>query len=83
MTTFAAIVAVVVGLYELHRLALWAEQRGWIYYRRKRAGGDALGNAFLELQSLAQPDRKHVLDARRSRKKVEDDQGGPDRPGAE
>jgi hypothetical protein len=79
--TFAIIAAVVPGLYGLHRLALWAESRGWIYYLRKRASGDALGTAFLELHSIAQPKTKHVLEARRQEKRENDDEGGPDKAG--
>jgi hypothetical protein len=80
---FGIIAAAVVGLYGLHRLALWAEDRGWIYYLRKQPSSTALGNAFLELHSLAEPDKKYVLEARRVQRKEEDDQGGPDHFGAE
>ena len=47
--------AIVLGLYGLHRLALWMEDKGWIYYKRKKASPNALGNAFLEIEQIVQP----------------------------
>ena len=73
------LVAVVVALYALHRLALWAEERGWIYYRR-RAGRGTLGSAFLEVQSLIEPGQHHVLEVMREEQVEEDDSGDPPSP---
>ncbi len=71
------------GLYALHRLALWAEARGWIYYTRRGSSG-ALGNAFLEVQALFEPTRRHVLEERQRavEKEEEDEDGDPPEPGA-
>jgi hypothetical protein len=33
------VVAVIPGLYGLHRLCLWLEMRGWLYYRNKKPEG--------------------------------------------
>lgn len=35
-------------VYGLHRLSLWMEARGWIYYRKKHGSSGGLGTAFLE-----------------------------------
>lgn len=42
-----------------------------------------VGNAFLALQQLAEPEMEHVLEARldEEEKVEEDDEGGPDRAG--
>ena len=42
-----------------------------------------VGNAFLALQQLAQPEMEHVLETRleEEQKMEEDDEGGPDRTG--
>jgi hypothetical protein len=32
----------VAGLYGIHKLALWAEGRGWIYYRKIGGGSGTL-----------------------------------------
>lgn len=69
-------VALVVGLFGLHRLALWMESRGWIFYVKTRASSGALGSAFLEIQSIAQPERKYVLETRLDQRAERDDAGG-------
>lgn len=69
-------VALVVGLLGLHRLALWMESRGWIFYRKTRASSGALGSAFLEIQSIAQPEKKYVLEMRQDQRAERDDNGG-------
>ncbi len=70
-------VALVVGLFGLHRLALWMESRGWIFYMKTRASSGALGSAFLEIQSIVQPEKKYVLEMRQDERAGRDDAGGP------
>jgi hypothetical protein len=60
-----AFVCVATLLYGLHRLATWAEDRGWIYYRKGRGSAGAGARATLELQSLAHPSTRHVIEERR------------------
>ena len=79
--TWAIIAAVCAGLYGLHRLALWAEGRGWIYYLRRRASADALGNAFLNLQKIVEPQAGHVVEVRR-RERAELSESGDGGAGA-
>lgn len=52
------ILVVVVGLlYGLHRAALWAEGRGWIYYRnRDRPRPMPIGT----LDAIYQPSMEHI-----------------------
>ncbi len=68
MYTVLAIAVAIALLYGLHRLALWMEARGWIYYVKKKASPNALGSAALELQQMVKPAAKHVLEARRQRR---------------
>ena len=71
-------VAVVVsGLWALHRLALWAEARGWIYYKHRRGSSGTTASAFLEMQSLLEPGKKHVIESRLEEHSEEDDSGEP------
>ena len=65
----------IAALYGAHRLAAWAEGRGYIHYRRGRGSSGSVGNAFLEVQALLEPSRRHVLEAR-VREDVEDEQSG-------
>lgn len=50
----------VFGLYGLHRLGLWMEDRGYIYYVRKKPKGSAVGS-FVALQKIIEPQVQHVL----------------------
>ena len=72
----AAVGAIVA--WAVDRLALWAESRGWIYYRRtKRRTGANLGDAFLEIQSMLEPDKRHLLEIRREEKSEQSETGDP------
>jgi len=79
--TWLIVAAACAGLYGLHRLALWAESRGWIYYMRRRASPDALGNAFLNLQKIVEAQAGHVVEARQ-RERAELSESGEGSAGA-
>ena len=68
-------------VYGLHRLGLWMEARGWIYYRKKHGSSSGLGTAFLEIQSLFEPSKRHVLEVRRNEDSEDEDSGDPPKPG--
>ena len=51
MEVFLVVLALIGLFYVLHRVALWAEGRGWVYYLNSKPSNSALGNAFLEIQS--------------------------------
>lgn len=61
------------GLYGLHRLALWLEARGHLYYLHKRSRGSAVG-AFVAMQRIIEPQSQHVEQARKVEHRVEDDE---------
>jgi hypothetical protein len=63
---FGWVLAIAAGLgaiYGLHRLALWLEDRGHLYYLRKKPGGGALGS-FVALQKIIEPGTQHVEQVR-------------------
>jgi hypothetical protein len=72
--------AAILALFALDRLALWMESRGWIYYRRRKPQSSALGNAFLQVQALIEPDTKHLLEARQEDVCEADESGDPPDP---
>ena len=74
------VMIVVVGCYALHRLAVWAEARGWIYYRKKQGHSGALGTALLEVQKILEPSKRHVVEERRKKGPVTQESG--DKPTA-
>jgi hypothetical protein len=81
MPAWLWILAIAAALYPLHCLALWMESRGWIYYVKKQGSRNAVGNAFLEIQSILQPETKHVLEMRDERRVKSDAEGEPKQPG--
>lgn len=80
MAFWLSLAGVLIGLYALHRLAQWAERRGWIFYMKKKPSSTALGTAFLEIQQLAQPEKRHLLEATQEQKAEQDDAGGSGDP---
>lgn len=64
-TRVAAVVLLgLVALVIIDRLLLAAERRGWIYWRRSRASVSRASSALLSIQSIFEPDRKHVVEER-------------------
>jgi hypothetical protein len=78
--TMLAAAAILVGLYGLHRLAVWAEERGYIYYLRGRGSSGSVGSAFLEVQALLEPGVRHVVNERKREIAEEKESGDPPSP---
>ena len=64
-------------LWVLHSVAQWAEDRGWIYYRKKRGSSGTLSAAALEVQALFEPSQRHLLEQKK-RDRVEEGEEGDD-----
>jgi len=65
-----------VALYLFDQLCLWAERRGWIYWRKRRATSSALGSVTLELQKLFESGKaKHVIEVKSEPRKDTPDPG--------
>ena len=61
------IVAVVAGLYALYRLAIYLEDCGFIYYRRKRPAGGG-SPTYCPFQEMIQPQIRHVIEVEEQRR---------------
>jgi hypothetical protein len=63
------------ALYGLHRLALWLEARGHLYYihKKPRGGGAA---CFVPLQEVLEPGSQHVVQIKEE-KRDESEEGLP------
>jgi hypothetical protein len=68
------------GLYILHRVARWAEDRGFIYYRRRSGSSGSLGSGFLEVQAIFEPSKRYVIEEHARDEAESDDEGGPADP---
>ncbi len=79
MQTVLWIVGVGRALFAIDRLALWAEAKGWIYWRKKRPSTGALGSALMEMNTIANPSTEYVTVVKDG-KKFEERQNGDDDP---
>lgn len=68
---FIWIALIIIALWAVHRLLLWMEDRGWIFYKKKQPTRVSIGSALLEVQSILDPGKKAVIEEIR---KVEHDQ---------
>jgi hypothetical protein len=79
------IVGVVLALVGLHRLGLWMEERGYIYYWNKKPKGSAAGS-FVAFQKIIEPQARHVIQVARVNHLRGDEepsgQGDPENRGA-
>ena len=76
---------IILIIFFLKRGLAWLDDRFWITYNGHVPTYGTLGNAFLELQSLAQPEKQYVIEmkADEKQKKEQDDIGGSGDPSAE
>lgn len=62
MYTVVGIIAVLLLVFAIDRLGLFAERRGWVYWRdRNRPAGTSAG-VFGEMQSFLSPAYRHVVE---------------------
>lgn len=64
-------------LWLVDRGLLKAEERGWIYWRKRRGHSDRLGQAFLDLHTMLEPRHRHVLEEKRRERDEKAAEGAP------
>ena len=69
--------AVTLGLFVLDRLALWMEPGGWIYWRKVKPKGGGMSAGLTAMHSLVEPEVRHVIEDRDSRRIAEADRNTP------
>lgn len=50
------------GIYGLHRLLLWMERKGWIFYWHKRSSVGAGGNILMNVSAFYDPGIRHTIE---------------------
>jgi len=70
--------AVGAALYGVHRLATYADRKGWIYYRTKPPAG-AGSQAIMRATAMFDPTIEHVIEEVTSDRLVVDESGEPPR----
>ncbi len=75
VTVIVWVSALALGATLLDRVALWAERRGWIYWRKRKpeVDGGAITGAFGEIQSVLSPSHRHVVDEQRIKQSLRHD----------
>ena len=66
-----AVAAGLAALYGLHRLCLWLEARGLLYYLHKKSDSTAAGS-FVAMQQVIEPTAKHVLHVKDEKRRHSD-----------
>ncbi|MBW2313993.1 MAG: hypothetical protein JRH10_07355 [Deltaproteobacteria bacterium] len=73
------VIGTAAGAYSLHRLALWLEARGWLFYLNKRPStSGSIGDLFLDANSRIdasaryKQEAKHLDEAREAERERDD-----------
>jgi hypothetical protein len=56
-----------VALYGLHRLCLWLEDRGLLYYMREKPESSA-ASCFVAMQNIVEPPARHTLQVKEEKR---------------
>jgi len=67
--------AVVFCAFVIDRLLLWAEDRDWIYYRKRKPNITSLSTALFQMQAIVQPEKQHIVEQKLEIKEDEDEDG--------
>ena len=71
------VAGIAAGLFALDRTLLFFEGKGWIYYRRSKAGRGASTYHLLEWTSILDPAQREVIEIRVAEERREDEAGDP------
>jgi hypothetical protein len=78
ITWILAGAAGLLGLYSLHRLALWLEREGWIRYWKNPPRAEGGGALLGELQKIYEPQTRHVFEMKEKARPLKEDESGED-----
>ena len=84
MRVFWVVAGIAAFAFLLNRLLLWLEWRGKIDYRRTDPGRMNMGQvgpAFLAIQSLLEPEKRHAAEEQTAVRTEREDAGLPPSPG--
>lgn len=54
-------------LFLCHKLCLWLERQGLLYYRDKKSSSAVIGETLQELNAILQPSARHVMEAKQNK----------------
>ena len=65
-------------LVALDQLLLWAERKGWVYWRKTKGRRGGIGDAFFGVEASMNPRAEQALEAKQSKKR--EDRAASDPP---
>ena len=80
MKVILVLAGLVLAGFLIDRVLLWMEWRGWIDYRLTNPGRinpGQVGPAFLAIQGLLEPEKRHAAEEQTALRTERDAQGGP------
>jgi hypothetical protein len=72
------VLGLLVALFYFDRFCLWLEDRGWLYYRKKKPTSSS-GSVFVALQQFIEPRVKHVVQVKQESRSEQDLQAARER----
>ena len=79
MRVVLVLAGLAVAVFLADRVLLWMEWKGWIDYRRTHPGRinpGSVGPAFLAIQGLLEPDKRHAAEEQTALRTHRDERGG-------
>ena len=55
-----------VSVFLFHKLCMWLEYKGWLFYRHKKPQRGVIGDALQELNAILQPSARHTIEMKRN-----------------
>ena len=74
----ALAIAAVAALFGLDRIGLWLEDRGWLYYRRKRTSSSPM-SSWVAMQQIIEPGVRHVVEVKHHQRSEKEKEAGRER----
>ncbi|WP_280357578.1 hypothetical protein [Nocardia otitidiscaviarum] len=75
------VLGLVVGVIVVDRVAVWAEGRGWIYWRHRPRNAGVGPSVLGQMESLLSPSYRHVVEETRAKQVLRIDQAAGENNG--
>jgi hypothetical protein len=80
LAVLGAVTGLAAALYGLHRLCLWLESKGHLYYLHKQPEGSSPAACLGALQEVLEPQTRHVFHIREEKRHAKEEAPGQNDP---
>jgi hypothetical protein len=77
MSGWIGIIASIAALIAMDQVLLWAERRGWVYWRKTKGRRGGLGEVFSSVEASINPRAEYVQVAKQTKKREDRSAGDP------